>query len=259
MNDIKKPLIQVQPRYDFRDDWGALAEKEDLYYEALDFSTQPALTEGGLFEEYREWYSSNKRTSSVHGCFIDVNPASGDPAFRDLSKRRCEESCRTASLIGAKIVVFHSSCFPFLRGIYLDVWVKRCADFYLEMAERYKVSIFIENSMDIDAGPIKALMRAVNDERVGVCLDIGHANYSSIPIRQWFEELGEWIGYIHLSDNKGVYDDHIMLGEGTIDWEEADSLWRGLKRDTVITIEVNGVAASEAAVTFLREHGYFGM
>ena len=113
--------------------------------------------------------------------------------------------------------------------------------------------------MDIDAGPIKALMRAVNDERVGVCLDIGHANYSSIPIRQWFEELGEWIGYIHLSDNKGVYDDHIMLGEGTIDWEEADSLWRGLKRDTVITIEVNGVAASEAAVTFLREHGYFGM
>ncbi len=259
MTEKKRPLIQVQPRFDFREDWEVLAEKENLCYEALDFSTQPALIEGGLFEEYRGWYSSNKRTTSLHGCFIDVNPASGDPAFRELSKRRCEESCRTASLIGAENVVFHSSCFPFLRGVYLDVWVKRCADFYQEMAERYDVRIFVENSFDIDAGPMKALMGAVNDDRIGVCLDIGHANYSNIPIRQWFEELGEWTGYIHLSDNMGIYDDHIMLGEGTIDWGEADRLWRGLEKETVITIEVNGVAAAEAAVTFLKEHGYFGM
>lgn len=259
MSNKRRALIQVQPRFDFREDWEVLVEKEDLYYEALDFSTQPALIESGLFEEYRDWYASNGRTRSVHGCFIDVNPASGDPAFRDLSRKRCEESCRTAVVLGAENVVFHSSCFPFLRGVYLDVWVKRCADFYQEMAEKYNVNIFIENSQDIDAGPIKALMKAISDRRIGVCLDIGHANYSNIPVKQWFEELGEWISYLHLSDNKGMYDDHILLGEGTLNWDEADSLWQGLDRDTVITIEVNGTKAATAAVAFLREHEYFGM
>ena len=252
-------MFQVQPRFDFREDWEDLAQKEDLYYEALDFSTQPALIEGGLFEEYSGWYGSNGRTRSIHGFFIDVNPASGDPTFRRLSRDKCEKSCATAVALGAENVVFHSSCFPFLRGVYLDVWVRRCADFYKELVEKYNVRLFIENSQDVNAEPIKALMKEINDSRIRVCLDIGHANYSYIPVKQWFDELGEWIGYIHLSDNHGTYDDHIPLGEGTIDWDEANKLWRELDREVFITIEVNGTVAAANAVDFLREHDYFGI
>ena len=259
MTDPLRPVIQVQPRFDFRDEWESLAKSENLYYEALDFSTQPALKESGLFEEYSEWYAACQRTRSLHGCFIDVNPASGDPAFMELSRARCILSCEEAVTIGAKNVVFHSSCFPFLRGIYLEVWSKRCADFYQEIAAKYDLNIFIENSPDIDAVPLKALMEKVTEKRVGVCLDIGHANYSHIPVKSWFEELGEWIGYIHLSDNNGTYDDHVKLGEGSIDWAEADRLWRGLSRDTFITIETNGVEATKCAVDFLKENDYFGI
>ncbi len=260
MTDKPKTVIQVQPRYDFRDEWEILAAKENLSYEALDFSTQPALIESGLFEEYMEWYSACKRTTSVHGFFIDINPASGDPDFRRLSRERCITSCRTAVSLGAKNVVFHSSCYPPLRGVYLDVWSKRCADFYQEIADRFDLNIWIENSADEDAGPIETLMKRIEDKRVGVCLDIGHANYSRIPIRQWFDEVGEWIGYIHLSDNAGLYDDHLPLGEGTIDWDEVNELWKKLNREeTFITIETNGLVVTGRAVEFLKKNNYFGM
>lgn len=161
-------------------------------------------------------------------------------------------------MIGAENVVFHSSCFPFLRGIYLGVWAKRCADFYQELASEYDLNIFIENSPDIDAGPIAELMSRISDRRVGVCLDIGHANYSQISIKQWFEEVGEWIGYLHLSDNHGTYDDHVPLGEGNIDWEEVNELWKGLDRDVFITLEVNGLVSTARAVRLLKDKRLFG-
>ena len=259
MTDLKRPVFQVQPRFDFRDEWVDLAQRENLTFEALDFSTQPALHESGLFEEYSERYASCGLTTSLHGFFIDINPASGDPDVLRFSRERCHKSCETAVAIGVKNVVFHSSCFPFLRGVYLEVWSKRCADFYEELANDHDLNIFIENSQDIDTVPIRTLMERISDKRIGVCLDIGHANYSNIPLKQWFEELSEWIGYIHLSDNRGQYDDHLPLGEGTVDWDEADSLWRGLGRNTYITIETNGVKATSDAVRFLKEHGYFGI
>ncbi len=258
MTNTYKTVLQVQPRFDFRDEWEILAGKENLTYEALDFSTQPALIESRLFEEYLEWYSACKRTTSLHGYFIDINPASGDPDIRAFSQERCKRSCRIARDIGAKNVVFHSSCFPFLRGVYLEVWSKRCADFYQEIASLYDLNIFIENSPDIDSQPIRALMERIEDKRVGVCLDIGHANYSHQKIDQWFDELGEWIGYLHLSDNMGIYDDHLPLGEGTVDWNMANELWRRLSRDTYITLEINGLIAAGRAVKFLKDNHYFG-
>ena len=41
--------------------------------------------------------------ASVHGAFIDVNPASGDLRFRELSRKRCRESCEIAAALGAGI------------------------------------------------------------------------------------------------------------------------------------------------------------
>ena len=73
MTDKHQTVIQVQPRFEFRDEWEILAGKEDLCYEALDFSTQPALLESGLFDEYSKWCASCGRTTSIHGFFIDVN------------------------------------------------------------------------------------------------------------------------------------------------------------------------------------------
>lgn len=251
-------MIQIQPQYARRSQWEALAQRENLAYEALEFSVPPLL-DGDDLAPCRDWYRSTGRTRSLHGCFIDVNPASGDPAFRALSQKRCRESCELALALDVKYVVFHSSAFPFLRGAYLSHWAGVCAEFYMELADTYGLSICVENSMDVNPEPLRALLRETSAAQVQVCLDIGHAHYAQVPLEQWFDELGKHIGYLHLSDNNGQFDEHLPLGLGNVDWALADSLWRQLGRSVPMTLEVGGITGVEQSLTYLKRHGYFGL
>ena len=252
-------MMQIQPQYKTGADWEKLAKREALSYEVLELFMPPYIGGGTQYEGCCGWYRMSGRVTSVHGAFIDVNPASGDPSFRSASQRRCRESCAIAVLIGAKNVVFHSSCFPFLRGVYLDHWADVCADFYAGLAEEYQTNIFIENSPDIDPVPIQELMKRISDRRIGVCLDLGHVNYSRNTAAEWFDALGDRIGYLHLSDNNGVYDDHLPIGDGTVDWTAAHELWKTIGKDIPLTLEVGGIDGVERSLEYLRSHQFFGM
>jgi sugar phosphate isomerase/epimerase len=251
--------LQIQPQYAFRDEWQALAEREKLQFEVLDLSMQPALTDDEQYRLYRDWYRESRLAVSLHGVFMDINPGRGDPAFRELSFRRCKKSCETALEIGAENIVFHSSYMPFLGGSYTEVWAEKCASFFEELAEKYSLRIYIENSQDISPGPLRMLMDRISNPRIGVCLDLGHVNYTPVPPEMWFDTLGDRIGYIHLSDNNSAYDEHLPLGEGTVDWEKVDGLWKQLNRKVPLTLEVGGPDGVRKSIAFLKEHGYFGI
>ena len=252
-------MILMQPRYACRDQWEALAEQEELFYEALELSMPGMLGPDSGDPKCRDWYRDCGRTHALHGAFMDVNPASGDPAFRALSQQRCRDSCELALAMNVRYVVFHSSAFPFLRGTYLENWAGVCADFYTELAQTYGLVICLENSMDLNPEPLCALLRGTSDPRVQVCLDIGHAHYAQAPLEQWFDELGEHIGYLHLSDNNGQFDEHLPLGMGTVDWALAQDLWRQLGRSVPMTLEVGGISGAAQSLAFLKQHGYFGI
>lgn len=251
--------IQLQPQSTQLDQWVKLARDEGAVFEVMD----PFFLSGvGNFEKYRQIARQYRKTGmavSVHGAFIDVNPASGDPDFRELSRQRCRESCEIALALGAGNVVFHSSAFPFLRGAYLENWADSCASFYEELADRYPVRIYIENAQDLDPTPLRTLMERIRSHRIGVCLDIGHIHYSRAPVSQWFAQLGEWIQYLHLSDNMGQFDDHVPLGKGSVDWAQVNQLWESLGRDIPITLETGNLSSTKETICFLRKHHYFGL
>lgn len=250
-------LLQIQPKYEERDACAALAQQENLYYEPIEMFMAPALADDALYKKLNAWHKSLGRIKSIHGAFIDVNPASSAPAVREHSRKRCEESCRLAKELGAQWVVFHSSCAPFLRAAYIDNWANISAGYYMELAEKYDLTICVENSMDIDPVPLEEIMKRVSGGKVQVCLDIGHVNYSNAPMEEWFDRLGEHIGYMHLSDNYGKYDNHLPLGEGTVDWAMADRLWRSLQVNIPITLEVGGFENVKKSLDYLRQHGWF--
>ena len=256
---VNQICLQVQPQFINHEEWIALSLREELFFEPLEFFLPPANADAEAFNRLREWYKNSGRVTSLHGAFIDVNPASSDPAFSALSQKRCHESCSIAKQLGAKQVVFHASAHPFLRGAYLDTWAGRCADFYSDLAETYGLGIRIENSQDIDCTPLLKLMQRVQKSDVAVCLDIGHAHYSPEPMEKWFDILREYIQYLHLSDNMGRFDDHLPIGSGSIDWENVNGLWKKLGRNMPATLEVGGIAGVEESLRFLRRNGCFGI
>jgi sugar phosphate isomerase/epimerase len=56
-------------------------------------------------------------------------------------------------------------------------------------------------------------------ERVGVCLDLGHANIEE-GVRSAIRNSAPRLIHVHASDNHGEKDDHLVPGHGSIDWEE---------------------------------------
>lgn len=251
--------IQLQPQMADLAQWILLAQQEGAVFEVMDPFSVGAIGDEEKQKRIVSHYRKTGLARSVHGAFIDVNPASSDPDFRELSQRRCRESCEIALALGADHVVFHSSAFPFLRGAYLRHWAAGCAAFVDELAAQYPVRIYLENAQDLDPAPLRMLMEKLHSDRVGICLDVGHVNYSRAPLERWFEELGQWIGYLHLSDNFGEFDDHCPLGGGCVDWALAHRCWEALGRNLPITLETGDLESTRQSLRFLRRNGYFGL
>ena len=246
-------ILQIQPRFSEFKQWKALAEQQGLCFELLELSAPVVPETDATVQAYRE----TGLVHSVHGAFIDVNPASGDPEIRQLSRLRCEESCALAEALGASCVVFHCSCFPFLRGGYLTQWAQQCGKYYRELADRYPLTFLIENCMDTDPEPLQRLMEAAACPEVGVCLDVGHANYSRTPITDWFAALQGHIRCLHLSDNRGLFDDHLPLGAGTVDWHSVSELCRHSGTVERVTLEVGGIENTAQSLAYLQKNNLF--
>jgi sugar phosphate isomerase/epimerase len=54
---------------------------------------------------------------------------------------------------------------------------------------------------------------------IGIVLDTGHAHLEG-QIQPFLQQLPSKIRHIHVSDNNGVFDEHLGLGKGTIDWAQ---------------------------------------
>ncbi len=247
-------ILQLQPEYKNRNEWIKLAKAEKMRFEVIDFS-RPGYDKSDT-ENMVSWYTGTGRVKSLHGNFIGVNPASSDENIAELSKEKAEESFVFASKLGAENIIFHSGAESFLRGSYIDSWAKRTADFYCSMARKYGKRVFIENSQDVDPDPIYQLMRQCEVDYVRVCLDIGHVNYSREPLQVWVDKLRDYIGYIHLSDNMGMFDDHLPLGDGIVHWDLVNEICKNKLDNPIITLETGDIDSTIKSIEFLKKHNY---
>jgi sugar phosphate isomerase/epimerase len=89
------------------------------------------------------------------------------------------------------------------------------------------VRLLIENLRNDITSPehILEILRVGHFDRVGVCLDLGHANLAhpekNLGVDEAFELLKPRIAQLHIHDNQGQKDDHLWPGTGSIDWENA--------------------------------------
>jgi sugar phosphate isomerase/epimerase len=117
-----------------------------------------------------------------------------------------------------------------------DPWNTRALENSLTAIEHLKafahplgVRILIENLQNEITTPehILEILRVGHFDRVGVCLDIGHAHLAQPPsdsqpnigIDAAFELLKPRIVQLHLHDNHSMKDDHLWPGSGSIDWQ----------------------------------------
>ena len=79
------------------------------------------------------------------------------------------------------------------------------------------MDIVLENVLEEEPEYLLDIVRAADHPRLGLCLDVGHANaYSAVPAMEWLERLAPYLRHFHLHNNDGSFDAHAPLGEGGI-------------------------------------------
>lgn len=181
--------------------------------EIQDF-TEPNLTDkeiSNLIQKYREVFKEFNNIRALHGPFLDLKPSSPDLEIRRVSQKRYIRSFMIAKELEMDYLIFHSQINPYLNENNIKkLNVSQNKDFWEEITKvvNFKGTILIENIFEETPVMIKELIEAINVPNMKINLDIGHAKLGSVPIEEWFKELENYIGYIHLHGNDGKSDQH---------------------------------------------------
>jgi sugar phosphate isomerase/epimerase len=81
-------------------------------------------------------------------------------------------------------------------------------------------------------------------DRVGVCLDLGHAHIDE-DVLSAVREAGRRLIHVHASDNRGEKDEHLVPGKGTVPWDGVMKALRETGFDGPFTVELRDYTRGE--------------
>ena len=180
----------------------------------------------------------------VHAPFVDVNIASPNDMVRRAVLRRLTRSIRFASDLMCKLWVFHPGIRTpldyFLPGESWRICVESAREI-VKVAEDHGLMPLIENqtSREHHILNVVADFRSFFEEVTGnlkIALDVGHAHLFR-QIDTFFRALPDRIGHIHVSDNRGDFDEHLGLGHGSINWLSFARRVRAMGFDGAVVVE----------------------
>ena len=83
------------------------------------------------------------------------------------------------------------------------------------------------------------LLKVVNSvDGLKIVLDIGHTNTTSLKPVEYFRKVREFVIDMHMHDNDGKIDQHILIGEGNIDFKALLKECKNLKYNGPFILEL---------------------
>lgn len=193
-----------------------LYKELNIGVEIQDF-TEPNLTskeKRSIIENYKEKLSKFKGIKSLHGPFLDLKPASPDLEIRRVSYKKYLNTLDIAAELGMDYIIFHSQINPYLNDPFMrDLNNRQAGEVWENLLEETKYGgiILIENIFEEEATMLKEYMETINNPRIRVNLDIGHAKLGRVDLEDWIKDLKNYIDYMHLHSNDSNYDQHKKL------------------------------------------------
>ena len=205
----------------------------------------------------REIKRSNDILYTVHSPILAVDIATSNARIRALSTRLIMESILHASEIEAELVVVHPGMHSPLQHLIPKInWDlnRESLRTIIAYGEDLGVTVTVEN-MPVNTPcflqTVEEFQTLANEGLpLYITLDVGHANTVS-QLQPFLEFMKDRILHIHLHDNKGSNDDHMVVGTGTIDWELLKS---NLDLDNITAvIEANTLADAKSSLISARQ------
>lgn len=221
-----------------------------LGFDYLELTMDPPMAHHKVIAEQQTAIAESlKRHNLGLVCHLPTFLSTADLAdkIRQASLEEMLQSLEVAARLGAKKVVLHPSMVFGMGGFVLDSVKEHALSFVSAMAsaaQRLEITICLENMMPRNMlGVEPQYFDEIFSEfpSLALTLDTGHANMGDPDghrLKQLVTRFGDRLGHIHVSDNLGVYDDHLPVGSGTVNFT---ALIRALKKsgyDETVTLEI---------------------
>jgi sugar phosphate isomerase/epimerase len=161
---------------------------------------------------------------SLHAPHAGIETGTKDAYDYEKINNYLNKAYQVALKLGCTEMVIHNGYK--VGTYYVPKYIERSIDFWKNFLSDKgdSITICVENQFELDSDMLKQIIDGVNDKRLKICLDIGHAHANSImSVEKWIETLGDRIAYYHLHNNHGRQnipdhndDEHLGLKDGTI-------------------------------------------
>ncbi len=172
---------------------------------------QPAVAGDEMVDLIEICHDAEFTTVHIQGQYWSWNPAT---LRREID---------FAHNLGAQTLVLHPVCFGLVTEDDRPDWPEIVR--ILDYAAKFGVQLAMENIKD-SIWTLDRILDKIGDDpaetNLAICIDIGHANLSTDagrhPVTNYLERYAGQLSHLHLHDNHGESDDHLIPGEGNVDW-----------------------------------------
>jgi sugar phosphate isomerase/epimerase len=107
----------------------------------------------------------------------------------------------------------------------------------LDYCENYGITLCLENLRRLDY--LIYVYEKIQNTNLKFCFDTGHANAMTKNIKEFpWDTFGDRLYYLHLNDNNGAKDEHLIPFQGNIDWDGIAMIIKKYCKDIGLTLEV---------------------
>lgn len=209
-------------------------------------------------ERIREGFGARGLSITLHGPYLDMNPGSADEGVRLSTADMYAKVLGVMEHLRPKTVVLHAGYHEKKYRGDSGLWLSQSLKTWPSLvagAEKLGSIIAVENIFEREPSTLRLLMDAVPSPNFGICVDAGHLKvFSTVDMEEWFRVLGPRIAEVHLHDNHGRHDEHLPLGEGSIDFTRFLELVARYAANPVYTIEPHGEEVMRRAIEAVRRY-----
>ena len=217
---------------------------------------------GEIPHAYPDWVDKVKLRDSlspynmaltVHAPFTDLNLATPFEPMRNAVEKALLESLKLSDFLGAKVVTYHPGSVHHQKMIARAIDDSASLVRSLMRQNTGSMKINVENQtrshskyhypIGTTEESVKALLEKTG---AGFTLDTGHAHASGLSPLRLMDIAGARLSEIHLSDNSGEADEHLVPGAGSAELDEL--LGRVSSSDVFVCIEIDPYTYAPPAV-----------
>jgi len=196
-----------------------------------------------LLDRVRQTLATAQVRPTVHAPFFDLNPGALDPLIRQVTYQRLTQTLSVANHLGAHLMVLHPGVDKWRYPNLSQTWMALAKEFFpplIEHAARINCRLAIENIYEESPDTLVQLAEGLDSEWFGHCFDAGHWHlFGRRPMAEWLEAIGPKLFHLHLHDNHGRADEHLPVGEGTIDFTPLQDYLRETPTLPSMTLEAH--------------------